>query len=210
MENLNNNSAPQIPNAAAQILARNRQVAQKYGPYFGKQLFTIIAVNPDPKYKEDVMNGINTFRNEIKAYIIKAIDIMSVSIVAKDLDQRPKIAINKDIPGVEPLMFEIAEPDFSKATRANVTEAIDRLGKSGASPMFFSAEDLQNLDKLVEEANMGAITHYENFARHCLNLSKTVRGYSDANKRIYTDYMRQCGIGSDVEVNVHVETTTTE
>lgn len=42
------------------------------------------------------------------------------------------------------------------------------------------------------------------------NLSKTVRGYSDANKRIYTDYMRQCGIGSDVEVNVHVETTTTE
>ena len=53
---------------------------------------------------------------------------------------------------------------------------------------------------------MGAITHYENFARHCLNLSKTVRGYSDANKRIYTDYMRQCGIGSDVEVNVHVET----
>ena len=50
MENINNNSAPQIPNAAAQILARNRQVAQKYGPYFGKQLFTIVAVNPDPKY----------------------------------------------------------------------------------------------------------------------------------------------------------------
>lgn len=71
MENLNNNSAPQIPNAAAQILARNRQVAQKYGPYFGKQLFTIIAVNPDPKYKEDVMNGINTSAMRSKLILLK-------------------------------------------------------------------------------------------------------------------------------------------
>lgn len=208
MENINTNGMPQIPNAAAQILARNRQVAQKYGPYFGKQLFTIVAVNPDPKWKEDCVNGINTFRNEIKAYIIKAIDVMSVSIIDKDLDQRPKIAINAGIPGVEPLMFEIAEPDFSRATRANVIECIDRLSKNGSSPMFFSAEDLPNLDKLVEEANVGAINVYEDFARKCMNLAKTVRGYSDANKRIYTDYMRQCGVTSDLEVNVHAEITT--
>ena len=37
MENINSNANPQFANAAAQILARNRQVAQKYGPYFGKK-----------------------------------------------------------------------------------------------------------------------------------------------------------------------------
>ena len=202
MDNLNQNSGPCTSTVAAQIMAQNRQLAQKYyGPLFGKQIFTIVAVNPDPKWKENTMNGINDFRFEIKGYIIKAIDVMSVCIVPKDLDQRPKIGINVGIEGVEPMMFEIAEPDFSKAT-------IERLGKPGSKPMFFSAEDLPNLDKLVEVANAGSIAAYEDMARKCMNLSKTVRGYSESNRRIYTNYMRECGINSsEIEVNVHIEKT---
>lgn len=208
MENLNQNSGPVVSSTmAAQIMSQNRQLAQKYyGPLFGKQIFTIVAVNPDPKWKENTMNGINDFRFEIKGYIIKAIDVMSVCIVPKDLDQRPKIGINVGIEGVEPMMFEIAEPDFSKATREAVTEAIERLGKPGSKPMFFSAEDLPNLDKLVEVANNGSIAAYEDMARKCMNLSKTVRGYSENNRRIYTNYMRECGVNSsEIEVNVHIE-----
>lgn len=207
MDNINQNGNPVVGTMAAQILAQNRQIAQKYyGPLFGKQVFTIVAVCPDPKWKENTMNGINDFRNEIKAYIVKAIDIMSISIIEKDLDQRPKIGINVGIPGVEPMMFEIAEPDFSKATRETVTEAIDRLSKPGSKPMFFSAEDLPNLDKLVEIANNGSINTYEEMARKCMILAKTVRGYSENNRRIYTNYMRECGISSaELEVNVHIE-----
>ena len=37
-------------------------------------------------------------------------------------------------------------------------------------------------------------------------LAKTVRGYSENNRRIYTNYMRECGISSaELEVNVHIE-----
>lgn len=203
-----NNTAAVKP-SAAHILAQNRQIVQKYyGPLFGRQVFTIVSVCPDPKWKENTLNGINDFRNEIKAYIIKAIDIMSVSIVEQDLDQRPKIGINVGIPNVEPMMFEIAPPDFSKATRETVTEAISRLNRPGSSPMFFSAEDLPNLDKLVETANAGSIATYEEMARKCMALAKTVRGYSENNHRVYTNYMRECGVSSaDLEVNVHVESS---
>ena len=87
MDNINQNGNPVVGTMAVQILAQNRQIAQKYyGPLFGKQVFTIVAVCPDPKWKENTMNGINDFRNEIKAYIVKAIDIMSISIIEKDLE----------------------------------------------------------------------------------------------------------------------------
>lgn len=157
------------------------------------------------------MQGVNTFRNEIKAFVIKAIDIYNVGILEKDLDQRPKVIINNNIEGIEPILFELAEPDFKPATRANVIECIERTGKPGSKPMFFSVEDLPTLDKLVEETNASKVSLYEDFARKCMSLAKTVRGYSDQNRRLYQDYLRQCGIeGNDTEVTIHMEARTIE
>lgn len=208
MENLN--SSPKLPNNLAQLTAQNRQILQKF-QVFGKQLYTIMAVNPDPKWKEDTMQGVNTLRCETKAFIIRAIDIYNVGILEKDLDQRPKVIINNGIEGVEPILFELAEPDFKPATRANVIECIERIGKPGSKPMFFSVEDLPTLDKLVEESNVAKISFYEDYARKCMSLAKTVRGYSEQNTRIYQDYLRQCGINENAtEVNIHIEARTTE
>lgn len=208
MENLN--QCQKLPSNLAQLTAQNRQILQKF-QVFGKQLYTIIAVNPDPKWKEETMQGVNTFRNEVKAYIIKAIDIYNVGILEKDLDQRPKVIINNGLEGIEPILFELAEPDFKPATRANVIECIERIGKPGSKPMFFSVEDLPTLDKLVEESNIAVVGMYEDFTRKCMSLAKTVRGYCDQNKRIYQDYLRQCGINNgETEINIHMEARTVE
>lgn len=191
------------PAAAVQVMANHRQIAQKYGQFFGKQIYTIVSTNPDLKWKEDTQKGINTFRHETQALIIKAIDVVSVSILAKDLDTRPKVIINDNIEGMEPIVFELAEPDFQKATRENVRECIERLKKPGSSPMFFGSEDMPNLVKLVELANQSAITFYEDQARKCMQLADTVRQMSTANERLYTDYLRQCGVNvSDVEIHI--------
>ena len=61
MDNLNQNGGPCTSTVAAQIMAQNRQLAQKYyGPLFGKQIFTIVAVNPDPKWKENTRSEEHT------------------------------------------------------------------------------------------------------------------------------------------------------
>lgn len=39
----NNINGANTPGLAAQILARYRQTAQKFGPFFGQQIFTIVA-----------------------------------------------------------------------------------------------------------------------------------------------------------------------
>lgn len=190
---------------AAQIMARYRQTAQKFGPFFGQQLFTVVAQNPDLKFKEDQLNGRNGLRQEIKAYIIKAIDVVSVSLMEKDVDGQPKIVLN-EASNDPSLVFPLAAPDFSKATRANVSECIDRLSKPGSKPMFFAAEDLPTLNELVRVANQGALNAYEEFARKFVQLSETVRGYMEANDRIQSDYLRQCGVNpSETTVNVKVE-----
>ena len=136
----NNINGANTPGLAAQILARYRQTAQKFGPFFGQQIFTIVAQTPDLKWKEDVATGKNTFRQEVKAYILKAIDVESVSLLEKDVDGRPKIILNekKNDPS---LVFELADPEFTKATRQNVIECIERLSKPGSKPMFFTAEE---------------------------------------------------------------------
>lgn len=199
MENINKSTL------ASQIMARCRQTVQMYGKFFGQQLFTIVTQNPDLKFKEDQLNGRNGLRQEIKAYIIKTIDVVSVELMEKDVDGQPKIVINQ-FSNDPSLVFPVAPPDFSKATRANVSECIDRLSKPGSKPMFFAAEDLPTLNELVRVANQGALNAYEEFARKFVQLSETVRGYMEANDRIQSDYLRQCGVNpSETTVNVKVE-----
>ena len=187
------------------IMAQNRPVIQQYGKYYGQQLFTILKINPDPKFKEDKLNGLNGLRNEIFAYVIKAVDISTIDILPKDVDGRPKVVLNK---GDKSLVFEMVAPEFTKATRENVIECIDRLSKPNSKPMFFSAEDLNVLSDLVRQANQTPLSQFEEFARKYMRLSETVRGYMDANIRIQKDYLRQCGItqANNAEVNITVET----
>ena len=121
----NNINGANTPGLAAQILARYRQTAQKFGPFFGQQIFTIVAQTPDLKWKEDVATGKNTFRQEVKAYILKAIDVESVSLLEKDVDGRPKIILNekKNDPS---LVFELADPEFMNKIRDGRINEIDR------------------------------------------------------------------------------------
>lgn len=196
------------PSLAAQIMARYRQTAQKYGPFFGQQIFTIVAQTPDLKYKEDVASGKNTFRFETKAYILKAIDVESVSLLEKDVDGRPKIVLNekKNDPS---LVFEMVPPEFTKATRQNVIECIERLSKPGSKPMFFTAEELPMLNDLTKLSNQSVLNFYEEMSRKCMQLAETVRGYMDMNQRLQVDYLRQCGLTND-DTEIHVTATITE
>lgn len=207
MENINN-GAPVVPSLAAQVMARYRQTAQKFGPFFGQQLFTIIAQTPDLKWREDVANGKNTLRQEVKAFIIKAIDVKSVSLLEKDVDSRPKIVLNGE-DNDPALVFELADPEFSKATRQNVTECIERLSKPNSKPMFFTAEELPMLNELVQLANQNVLNFYEELTRKYMQLSETVRKYMECNTRLQTDYLRQCGIDKQ-ETEVHITATVTE
>jgi hypothetical protein len=81
---------------AAQVMARYRATAKEYGRFFGEQIYTVVATNPDLKWKEDVLNDKNTLRKEVNVFIVKAIDILDVKFIAKDLDGEPKIMLNPD------------------------------------------------------------------------------------------------------------------
>lgn len=196
-----------VNSSLSAVMAQNRKVAQKYGPYFGQMLFTIVATNPDMKWKEDCIAGRQTLRNEVKAFVIKAIDVKSVELMEKDVDGYPKIIINK-ADNDPNLVFPVVEPEFTKATRENVSECIDRASKPGSKPMFFSAAELGMLTDLVRVANQGALNTYEEQARKMMKLAETVRGMMDATDRLKADYLRQCGIDNDTtEVHVRVEVT---
>lgn len=204
----NNINRANTPGLAAQVLARYRQTAQKFGPFFGQQIFTIVAQTPDLKWKEDVATGKNTFRQEVKAYILKAIDVESVSLLEKDVDGRPKIILNekKNDPS---LVFELADPEFTKATRQNVIECIERLSKPGSKPMFFTAEELPMLNDLTKLSNQSVLNFYEEMTRKCMQLAETVRSYIDMNQRMQVEYLRQCGLDNQ-ETEIHVTATITE
>ena len=45
---------------AAQVMARYRATTKEYGRFFGEQIYTVVATNPDLKRKEDVLNDKNT------------------------------------------------------------------------------------------------------------------------------------------------------
>ena len=123
----------------------------------------------------------------------------------KDVDGYPKIIINK-ADNDPNLVFPVVEPEFTKATRENVAECIERTGKPNSKPMFFSAAELGMLTDLVRVANQGALNAYEEMFRKMSKLAETVRGMMDATERLKADYLRQCGIDNDTtEIHVQVE-----
>lgn len=191
---------------ADQIIGRYRQVLTSYGPYFGQKLFTVTKTNPDLKWKEDTFNGKNTLRNEVNVYVLKGIDIKSVSFKEKDIDGNPKIIFNAE-DNDNSLVFPLEKPDFKNATRDTISECIDRLSKPNSKPMFFDAKELPELVELLRIANQAVLEFYEEQSRKFLNLSQTVRGIMDQADRFQGEYLRQCGVAStDTEINIKVET----
>jgi hypothetical protein len=195
---------------AAQVMARYRATAKEYGRFFGEQIYTVVATNPDLKWKEDVLNDKNTLRKEVNVFIVKAIDILDVKFIAKDLDGEPKIMLNPDDNDPN-LVFPLVKPDFSKADRKSVAECIERIGKKNSKPMFFAAEELPMLNDMLKIHNKGILNFYEDLSRKFIRLSETVRDMMDQSDRIQLEYQRQCGVVTDeteVTLQVNLEETT--
>lgn len=196
--------------SAAQVMARYRATAKEYGRFFGEQIYTVVATNPDLKWKEDVLNDKNTLRKEVNVFIVKAIDILDVKFIAKDLDGEPKIMLNPDDNDPN-LVFPLVKPDFSKADRKSVAECIERIGKKNSKPMFFAAEELPMLNDMLKIHNKGILNFYEDFSRKFIRLSETVRDMMDQSDRMQLEYQRQCGVVTDeteVTLQVNLEETT--
>ena len=195
---------------AAQVMARYRATAKEYGRFFGEQIYTVVATNPDLKWKEDVLNDKNTLRKEVNVFIVKAIDILDVKFIAKDLDGEPKIMLNPDDNDPN-LVFPLVKPDFSKADRKSVAECIERIGKKNNKPMFFAAEELPMLNDMLKIHNKGILNFYEDLSRKFIRLSETVRDMMDQSDRMQLEYQRQCGVVTDeteVTLQVNLEETT--
>lgn len=195
---------------AAQVMARYRATAKEYGRFFGEQIYTVVATNPDLKWKEDVLSDKNTLRKEVNVFIVKAIDILDVKFIAKDLDGEPKIMLNPDDNDPN-LVFPLVKPDFSKADRKSVAECIERIGKKNSKPMFFAAEELPMLNDMLKIHNKGILNFYEELSRKFIRLSETVRDMIDQSDRMQLEYQRQCGVVTDeteVTLQVNLEETT--
>jgi hypothetical protein len=195
---------------AAQVMARYRATAKEYGRFFGEQIYTVVATNPDLKWKEDVLNDKNTLRKEVNVFIVKAIDILDVKFIAKDLDGEPKIMLNPDDNDPN-LVFPLVKPDFSKADRKSVAECIERIGKKNSKPMFFAAEELPMLNDMLKIHNKGILNFYEDLSRKFIRLSETVRDMMDQSDRMQLEYQRQCGVVTDeteITLQVNLEETT--
>lgn len=195
---------------AAQVMARYRATAKEYGRFFGEQIYTVVATNPDLKWKEDVLNDKNTLRKEVNVFIVKAIDILDIKFIAKDLDGEPKIMLNPDDNDPN-LVFPLVKPDFSKADRKSVAECIERIGKKNSKPMFFAAEELPMLNDMLKIHNKGILNFYEDLSRKFIRLSETVRNMMDQSDRMQLEYQRQCGVVTDeteVTLQVNLEETT--
>lgn len=195
---------------AAQVMARYRATAKEYGRFFGEQIYTVVATNPDLKWKEDVLNDKNTLRKEVNVFIVKAIDILDVKFIAKDLDGEPKIMLNPDDNDPN-LVFPLVKPDFSKADRKSVAECIERIGKKNSKPMFFAAEELPMLNDMLKIHNKGILNFYEDLSRKFIRISETVRDMMDQSDRMQLEYQRQCGVVTDeteVTLQVNLEETT--
>lgn len=195
---------------AAQVMARYRATAKEYGRFFGEQIYTVVATNPDLKWKEDVLNDKNTLRKEVNVFIVKAIDILDVKFIAKDLDGEPKIMLNPDDNDPN-LVFPLVKPDFSKADRKSVAECIERIGKKNSKPMFFAAEELPMLNDMLKIHNKGILNFYEDLSRKFIRLGETVRDMMDQSDRMQLEYQRQCGVVTDeteVTLQVNLEETT--
>ena len=72
--------------------------------------------------------------------------------------------------------------------------------------MFFAASDLPLLTDHVRIANQTALNTYEEQARKMAQLAQCVRDMVDANDKLKSDYLRQCGVSEPtVSVNIRVE-----
>lgn len=203
---ITNNNQPVI----APIIATYRATAKEYGRFFGEQLYTIIATNPDLKWKEDVLADRNTLRKDVNVFLVKAIDIYEVKFQPKDLDGEPKIILNPEDNDPN-LVFPLVKPEFSKATRAVVQEAVERIGKKGSKPIFFTAEEAPMLNELLRVHNQSVLNFYEDLSRKYMKLSETVRNQMDQAERAQLEYLRQCGVDpNDTEVKVKVTLETEE
>lgn len=196
--------------AMSSVIAQNRKTIKEWDIITcGDQIYTIVATSPDLSFKEELMAGRNGLRKEIKAFVLRAIDVSSVTVLEKDVDGYPKMVLNEKSNDAS-LVFPMAKPDFKPATRANVIEAIERLGKPGSQPVFFSDKDLPMLLDLLKLSNQAALNEYEALARKFTNLTDVVRNQMDANEFLVSEYYRQRGIEATKIETIHVEANVTE
>lgn len=208
----NNKILMATPNAElASIMARYRQVCKKYGEYFSSQIYTIVSHNPDLKWKEDVQNDKNTLRKDVRIFIVKPIDITGIELCEKDFDGHPKVILNPKSQDPS-LVFDLAEPNFQKATRESVMACIATLTKPNdptnpTRPIFFGPSELPQLNTCLKMHNSSILNFYEEQARKNMQLAETVRNIMDQQDRAQVEYLRQCGITNEdqVEVNVTIE-----
>lgn len=193
---------------AAQELARSRQIVQSYGKYFGTQLYTVQSYNPDLGWKEDVANDKNTLRKPVNVFVIKAIDIKSIAFIERDLDDMPKIVINKE-DNDPSLVFPLVPPAFKEATRANIQECIDQYVKNG-TPIFFPVSEREALNQHLKVINTTALRFFEELSRKYMALSQTVRDVMDQADAAQIEYMRQCGIPNDEIEKIEMSVTVKE
>lgn len=183
------------------IAAQNRTVLRQYKEYFCDQLFTVISWNPDLTYKEDKMNGKNTFIRENFLYKIEAIDVIGLNLV-NDLNGNPKVEFN----GRADLRYDIVPPTFAEVSCATVKDAVDAYINKKA-PIFFPPSQYAKLVAEVTGANEGTMRFYEEQAKKALNLAKTSRDVNEATQRAYEDYLRQLGINNADSATVRVTVT---
>lgn len=196
----------QNANQPSTVFGSRRKVLMMYGQYYAQQLFTVRTTNPDLKYKEDVMNGKNTLRYPVSAFVVEPVDISSIEFLEKDVDGNPKVIFNSK--SKNPLVFPVEPPQFCKATRETIADCIEALQKNNAKPMFFAAQDLDALIDIVNNMNQTSLDFYNEMSRKCLRLSETLSGMMDANTRVKNSYYAQCGIVEDeieLRANVTVE-----
>lgn len=194
---INANLSPEEAKLRA-VAAQNRSILRQYKEYFCDQLFTVISWNPDLTYKEDVMNGKNTFMRENLLYKVEAIDVIGMNLVC-DLNGTPKVEFN----GRADLRYDIVPPTFAEVSCATVKDAVDAYNNKKA-PIFFPPSQYAKLVAEVTGANEGTMRFYEEQAKKALNLAKVARDVNETTQRSYEEYLRQLGINKNDAATVRV------
>lgn len=188
------------------IAAASRPILQKYGEYYGKQIYRVTATNPDLMYSTNKANGKQGLRIPVTVFVIEPIDIFAIEVDQPYAGSEPKIVINRT-DAEAGLSFPLAMPEFKSASPANVKAALDAAIKNLGNPVFFDTDEFNKLNELITKYNRESKESLQAEMQNILGMVSAIDSYNQRNEIVREKYLRECGVKAEVTIEATITTT---
>lgn len=162
---------------------KNRIPMAVYGDLFGKEVYSVKAINADPKYNERKNRGELVPIRPIKIFMATRHNIVGVRA---DVDgSGMPIVIMTDTTGVE-IRGQISKPELREPSVASVKEALEAFESAGETIFFTDCAKLTSeINQLNSQQRICANDYAKEMAAQSTMLQETIENMRELQRRYY-------------------------